>query len=264
MEIKNLYKEKQNTTVENCLIKTNENKTINSNNELLVEHYITVYLNEKQLMTLVCTGSNLVELVVGRLISENIINKIDDIEKIYICEYGQRARVYLKNDINPFSDLIESNDVQSCCSDNKSYFKNKKVPDRLNKKIEVTDDDVFFLAKTFSSDSKIHKTTSGTHSAYLYYEKKIIVSFEDIGRHNAIDKIIGYIYLNNFEPEKSIIFTTGRVPVDMARKMIYAKIGAVVSKSVPTYDAVELAKQYNLTLICRAWQDSYDLYNMSI
>jgi FdhD protein len=101
------------------------------------------------------------------------------------------------------------------------------------------------------------------HAAYLYKDGKVVTLFEDIGRHNALDKIIGYIYLNNIKSEDCIVFTTGRVPVDMVRKAIYAKLGALVSKAVPTVDAVNLAKEYNLNLICRAWQDSFQIFNKS-
>ena len=101
------------------------------------------------------------------------------------------------------------------------------------------------------------------HAAYLYKDGKVVTLFEDIGRHNALDKIIGYIYLNNIKSEDCIVFTTGRVPVDMVRKAIYAKLGALVSKAVPTVDAVSLAKEYNLNLICRAWQDSFQIFNKS-
>ena len=70
--------------------------------------------------------------------------------------------------------------------------------------------------------------------------------------------------MNNIKSEECMVFTTGRVPVDMARKAIFAKPGAIVSKAVPTIDAVKLAKEYNLNLICRAWQDSFQVFNKSI
>lgn len=264
MNIKSLYKEKSNTEFEKNLLHKDNGEISEVETELLVEHYTTLYINDIEVATLVCTGTSIVELAIGRIISEGILTDINSIESIYICEKASRARVYLKEGVEFFNNLNKSNDVASCCQDNKSYFKSTILPDKLKNSIEVKDQDVFNLATAFATDSKIHKMTSGTHAAYLYKDGKVITSFEDIGRHNAMDKIIGYIYLNDIKPEECIVFTTGRVPVDMVRKAIYAKLGALVSKAVPTVDAVALAKEYNLNLICRAWQDSFQIFNKSI
>ena len=263
MNIKNLYKEKSNTEFEKNIICKNNGEVEEISTELLIEHYTTLYVNDIEIAKLVCTGTSIVELAVGRIISEGLLRDVDSIENIYVCEKASRVRVFLKQGVSFDKDWDKSVDVASCCQDNKSYFKTSIKPDILTNSIEVKNEDVFNLANAFNTDSKIHKMTSGTHAAYLYKDGKIVTSFEDIGRHNALDKIIGYIYLNNIKPEDCIVFTTGRVPVDMVRKAIFAKLGALVSKAVPTVDAVSLAKEYNLNLICRAWQDSFQIFNKS-
>ena len=264
MKIKNLYKEKSNTEFEKNTLYKDNGETVDTTTELLVEHYTTLYINDVEVATLVCTGTSIVELAIGRIISEGILTDINSIDSIYICEKASRARVYLKEGIKFLNTLDNSTDVASCCQDNKSYFKSTILPEKLKNTLTINNEDVFNLANAFATDSKIHKMTSGTHAAYLYEDGKVLVSFEDIGRHNAMDKIIGYIYMNNIDPGKCIVFTTGRVPVDMVRKALYAKLGALVSKAVPTVDAVALAKEYNLNLICRAWQDSFQVFNKSI
>ncbi len=264
MKIKNLYKEKPNTEFEKNQMHKENGEVSTVETELLVEHYTTLYINDIEVATLVCTGTSIVELAVGRIISEGILTDVNLIDNIYICEYASRARVYLKEGIEFINHLNKSTDVASCCQDNKSYFKSNILPEKLKNTLTLKDEDVFALATAFATDSKIHKMTSGTHAAYLYKDGKIITSFEDIGRHNAMDKVIGYMYLNNIKPEECIVFTTGRVPVDMVRKAIYGRIGALVSKAVPTVDAVALAKEYNLNLICRAWQDSFQIFNKSV
>lgn len=261
MVIKNLYKEKSNTEFEKNILHKNNGETDEVTTELLVEHYTTLYINDIEIAKLVCTGTSIVELAIGRVISEGLIRDIDSIDNIYVCEQASRVRIFLKQGINFNKDWDKSVDVASCCQDNKSCFKTNLKPDKLTNSIKIKNEDVFNLANYFNTDSKIHKMTQGTHAAYLYKDGKIITSFEDIGRHNALDKIVGYIYLNNLKPEECIVFTTGRVPVDMARKAIYSKLGALVSKAVPTVDAINLAREYNLNLICRAWQDSFQIFN---
>ncbi len=83
---------------------------------------------------------------------------------------------------------------------------------------------------------------------------------EDIGRHNAMDKAIGYAVRERLDRAGCMLFTTGRVPVDMVRKSVAAGIPVLVSKSVPTGEAVEMAREYGLRLICRAWPDSFEIY----
>ena len=122
---------------------------------------------------------------------------------------------------------------------------------------------VFTLAGRFTKDSGLHKTTSGTHSCYLYIpdggtpEDGNILEFEDISRHNAVDKAVGYALLNGTDLSRCMIYTTGRIPEDMARKAIMAGIPVLISKSVPTDAAIKLAGEYGLTLIYNAWPDSY-------
>lgn len=84
---------------------------------------------------------------------------------------------------------------------------------------------------------------------------------EDIGRHNALDKCIGYALLEQLDLSECILFTTGRVPTDMVQKVIAAGIPVLASKAVPTDQAIELAKKYHLNLICRAWPDRMEIYH---
>ena len=119
------------------------------------------------------------------------------------------------------------------------------------------------MADEFAKDSGLHRQTGGTHSCYLGIEGKCLCHMEDIGRHNALDKCIGYALRENLDLKKCILFTTGRVPTDMVQKVIAAGIPVLASKAVPTDQAVQLAEKYNLTLICRAWPDRMEIYHDS-
>ena len=118
MKITNLFREKINTEFkENTMIKnTGEADVVKS--ELLTEHYFKIIVNEQELMSLVCTQNDLVELALGRLISEGMINSADDVDMIYICEKGLRAKIFLRTGLK-IEDIEKGNEVASCCTDNK-------------------------------------------------------------------------------------------------------------------------------------------------
>lgn len=223
------------------------------------EHFMDLVVNERLVAKLVCTPANLTELVLGRLMTEGMISGIEDVESIYICEFGSTAKVFLKKDV-VFRNTMENE--PTCCTGNQILLKNVPV-DELQRlpKTKWKKEWIFGLANEFSGGSKIHKITKGTHGCYLGVKGDIVFACEDIGRHNALDKAVGFAVMKGYKPDECILFTTGRVPTDMVKKAVAARIPVLVSKAVPTDAAVEMAKAYNLTLICRAWPDRYEIFN---
>lgn len=229
---------------------------------LIREHLIEVSINEKPMLRLVCTPDRLAELVLGRITTEGIIKSRDDVESLYICENGNRARIYLKQGIELAGGSNKLQTEPTCCTDNRllGSFGAMKEPEAFSR-VEYSRESIFELIGKFSENSSLHRKTKGTHSCYLSYKGKYQEVFEDIGRHNALDKAVGYALISGFDFKDCILFTTGRVPVDMVRKAVMAGIPVLVSKAVPTVEAVELAGRFNLTLICKAWPDSYEVYS---
>ncbi len=224
--------------------------------QLLSEHRTNIFIGSHLAMTVVCTADMLVELAVGRLISERLIESVSDIEYLYVCESGGRITVILNKNTAVSAAVSET---LSCCSDNKIYF-NGSTEFRRIEKVKTDKAEIFKIISAAAEDTALHKSTSGTHSCILAANGKMLSSFEDIGRHNALDKAVGYMYLNNILPSESAVYLTGRIPIDMVRKCIAAKIPLVITKSVPTSEAVEMAEKYGITLVCRAWPDSFEIY----
>jgi FdhD protein len=222
------------------------------------EHSMQLYVNEQEIMEITCTKSNLAELVTGRMLTEGIIENADEIDSIHICEKGLRANVFLNRELVFEKKLYKE---ATCCTMNRTLLNRanevvmKKLPDYAWDK-----EWIFNLANVFAADSKIHKATKGTHSCYLSRNGEVIISFEDIGRHNAMDKAIGYALINGIPLNECILYTTGRVPTDMVKKAIMAGVPVLVSKAVPTDAAIKMAKEHNLTLICKAWPDKFEIF----
>ena len=223
---------------------------------LVCEHFMSLEVNGEQAAELSCLADHLKELVLGRLLTEGIIEGLDDVESLFICGKGERAEVFLR----PGIDLkaFEGRE-RTCCTGNRQYLAGARGFKRLPG-VKVDRNAVFELTEFFRRDGDLHAQTAATHSACLRLPSGEMLRFEDISRHNAIDKAVGSMLLSGADPAGCILCTTGRVPADMAEKVIMSGIPVLVSKSVPTDRAVKLSSEYGLRLICRAWPDSYVEY----
>lgn len=201
--------------------------------KVLIEHLVDVYVNDQLIMKLVCIPQYLTELVLGRLLTEGIIRTAEEINQIYICEFGKRAKVILQNP--PAQAASPHIQAVTPVSWKTSW--------------------IFDLADRFSSGMPLHSQTWATHSCFLACEGRLLFQCEDIGRHNALDKAVGYALRNHIDLTKCAVYSSGRIPTDMAMKAIRAGIPILASKASPSDQAVELAKTYGLTLICAARRD---------
>ena len=231
--------------------------------QLVVEHTITVSINEVPSFEIVCSPTSLEDLVLGRLLSEGLIHALDELELLYICQDGLRASVFLTGDrpVARAADVVEQ--VASCCTGNRTIaelFPAEAQPERI-RPIQYRREWIYKLAAGLKQDMPIYDATHGTHSALLMREGEILTRAEDIGRHNALDKVFGWALRNGIPLGECIVYSSGRIPLDMVKKVIRAGVPVFASKAMPTRQAVELADYYGLTLIAGARADSMVLFS---
>ena len=205
------------------------------NREYLIEHELHMYVDGEKKYEITCTDTCIKELAVGRLAGEGIIGSFEDIESLECSGDDTCVSIRLKRDRKT------SGFAENAPNTRLSHAQICSIIDDVN------------------NDMYIHQKTSGTHSCYLFKKGKRECACEDIGRHNALDKVIGHILLEHINPKECVIFTTGRVPLDMVKKVTRVSIPVIITKSVPTLQAVELAGENNIQLISRAWPDSYEI-----
>lgn len=227
---------------------------------VLVEHMLDVFVNERLTMRLTCTPQYLAELVLGRLLTERMITGAGDVELIYICEHGLRARVMLSRAPEPARDFVE--ETPSCCTGNRTlrgdFILDGDLPPVVP--IPIKDEWVFALADTFAQGTPMHRRTRGAHSCYLARAGELLFSCEDLGRHNAVDKAVGYALRQEIRLAECMLYTSGRLSADMVRKAVAAGVPVLISKAVPTTAAIALAARYGLTLIGSSFQERYVRY----
>ena len=199
---------------------------------ILSEHHLRVTFHHasKPAFELVCLPQNLPELVLGHLLTEGQICSFGDVEKLVIHKSGDHAEVFL----NPVAEPPELRSVAA-----------------LDWKMKW----IFNLADRFALGMPLHRYTYATHSCFLARREELLFACEDIGRHNALDKAVGYAFRNGIDLRECLLYSSGRIPADMVRKAIRAGIPILAGKGSPTAEAVELARRYGLTLICAARKD---------
>ena len=199
------------------------------------ESIITLVINNYKTIKISISPSLYREFVYGYLFTSNIISAKEDIDDIII---GNKKR--------------EVNLLQ--------FIDNKDNGCALGKKIIPEFDCLIPLFDKFNTKAKIFFKTGGTHSAALSDGNEINYFAEDIGRHNAIDKVVGMAILDEKNLSKLYLLTSGRISSEIVRKAFYSKIGVIISHSAPTSLAIKKAKDYNITLIGFLRDNRFNIY----
>ncbi len=212
------------------------------------ESNVNLFINNKKFITFMCTPYDLKELAIGHLYTRNLIESIDDIDSIRVC--NSLKNIYITSEfISMEEDLSLNTVLSSSCGSSPNF--NLTLDQFL-------ESDVQFHLETLKNATiemfKLavkHRETGGMHSCAIYTANKEIIAIEDVGRHNAVDKIIGACLYRNYNLEESAIISTGRISTDMVLKCAGTKVPVVVTRSIPTTSALELAKKIGITVIGR-------------
>ncbi len=230
---------------------------------ILYETQIDLFVNSKSLVNIICLAKDLKELAIGFLFSIGIIDSMKDIKEIKVNELESSIFVELKEqikfnienlDMNPISRVVDTTcGVPSPWrhiikeSLDKASIKNA-IKEKDNIKIKAST--IFSAIKQMQINTPLYKETGGCHGAAIFdFDGNLLFVKEDIGRHNAIDKVIGEMILNKYNIERVFLTSTGRLTGDSVLKAIRAKIPIVVSLSAAIESGVRLAFAYGITLI---------------
>ena len=213
------------------------------------EHAAAIYVNEQPAFRVVCTPALLPQLALGRLLTEGWIASADEVEQIAVCAEGAKVQVYLRHPLP--TRRAAAQEVASCCTDNIALGSPVEVqPLRAVPHLDVQPEWVDALAAAMSAGLPLYQATHAVHSCFVLHEGRILCACEDIGRHNALDKAVGSMLLAGVPLSECVLYTSGRVPMDMVRKAIRAGVPALVSKTMPTVQSLELAAEYGLQFVC--------------
>ena len=198
------------------------------------EFPLTIVLNNQEVVTLLCSPTKLEYLAIGYLWSEDLIKSKDELKETKLDREAGVVRGKTKQ--------AEMPPYQGTGSDS--------LPgDTAEPQTKISAPQVFSLMENFIQRSQVFKATGGVHGAALCDRDNLLIFSEDIGRHNAIDKIFGECLLKDIPTDNRLIITSGRVSSEILLKVAKRNIPLLISRAAPTDLGLRLAADLGVTLI---------------
>ena len=220
--------------------------------DVVTEKPLTIYLNSQEIVTTMTLGDMPKELSVGYLLNQNMINRKDTIEAIDYDEDIEVVIVRTKRKTN-YEKKLSKKIRTSGCAVGTVYGDMMEIfyDIRLNDETKVKSSWMRKISKNITEVPSLYLKAGAIHGCALCLNDNILAYVEDVGRHNAVDKIAGWMFLNNIEGNDKIFYTTGRLTSEMIIKTVQMEIPILLSRSGFTESGVNLANEANLSLIGR-------------
>jgi FdhD protein len=211
------------------------------------EMEFTIYVNQKALVTILCTAAKLNYLVIGYLYAEGIISGVSDVASMRVSEGESLADVRL-NDPD-----YELPTLRTLGCSGSSVFKTRGL--RVDSDLVVTPAEVLSLMKQMQEQMELYPLSGGVHTSALSDTRNLLVVAEDIGRHNTLNKIQGECLLRGISTRDRLMLITGRISSEMLLKAAKMQTPIVVSRHAPTKNAISLASDMGIALVGQARGD---------
>jgi FdhD protein len=227
---------------------------------VIVERVLNIYVNGKHFSSLMCTPGDDENFIVGFLFSLGIIKGKADIKSVEFRGENIVMVIINAEAVELYSEIMALTSGCGGGSIRLSLMEKENIK-AISNNYSISHQKIIEEMKHFNSMSELFKETGGVHGCALYSEEKLIISKEDIGRHNAADKVIGEAILKDINFDDKLMFTTGRVSSDIMFKVIHAGIPILISHSAPSNIAIKFAKTANITLVGFARGDRMNVYS---
>ena len=224
---------------------------------------LTIYLDKKEIVTLMTLGHYPEALVIGYLRNQGIINHINQLKSVHVDWSVNSAAVTTNGlDLSKVDNKLKHKIVTSGCGQGTTFsgvmddLKDKKIKMKITKQSTI-----YHLLKLLHDKNEIYRRSGAVHGCALCDDDKILDFVEDVGRHNAVDAIAGHMWLNDISGEDKIFYTTGRLTSEMVIKVAQMNISTLLSRSGITEMGLNVAKDTQVTLLGRAKGKHFLIYN---
>ena len=220
---------------------------------VVTERPLTLFLNAREIVTMMTIGDRPDLLGVGYLLNQNMLKADDEITGVEYEEDISTVVVRTRRQTD-FEDKLRKKIQTSGCAQGTVFGDLMEEFDKiaLSSTARVKTSWLYQLTRKINTVPSLYLKAGAIHGCVLCRADEPLIYMEDVGRHNAVDKIAGYMFLNGVAPEDKIFYTTGRLTSEMVIKTVKMRIPVLVSRSGFTAWGVELARKSGLTLIGRA------------
>jgi FdhD protein len=227
------------------------------------ERPITLYLNDREMVTLLCAGHHLDELAAGFLYAEGFLRSPEDILNIDIDDEAGTVKLSARVDGALTERLWQKRTITSGCAKGSLFY--YSLDALLSKPVKsdmrIAPSRILDRLEDLNHLSEMYRRTHGVHNTALADPDRVILFRDDIGRHNAVDMIVGYVFLNGIPLGDKMLITTGRLTSELLIKAAKVNIPVLVSRNTATSLAVELAISLGITLIGFARAGKFMVYS---
>jgi FdhD protein len=212
---------------------------------------LTIFLNDREIVTLLCTGAHVESLAVGFLKSEGVLQKRRNLKRVQVDEERQTVRVFTSESTDLAEELFGKRTLTSGCGKGTVFY---NVLDSLQSKpikhsLTIKVDQIRQLMRQLQERSELYRRSRGVHNCGLASTERILIFRTDIGRHNAVDMILGECFLREEGTNDKILVTTGRITSEILIKAAKMEIPMLISRSAATSLSLDLANTLNMTVI---------------
>ena len=227
------------------------------------EYALTIYLDKREIVTLMTMGQNPEALAIGYLRNQRLVDSVDQIESVQVDWESAAVAIRTHEGVSFIENKMEKRTVTTGCGQGTVFGDLMQALDtvRLQQELTWSDSELFALLETIRLHETIYKNAGAVHGCALANRQgQLLLFHEDVGRHNAVDSIAGQMWIDQIDGSDKVFYTTGRLTSEMVIKTILMKIPFLVSRSGLTHMGFEIAHKAGLTMIGRAINKHYLLF----
>ncbi len=227
------------------------------------ERPVTLYLNGREIVTLLCAGHHLDELAAGYFHGDGFLERPEQIERIDTDEEAGKVMVSASCDSSMIDRLWMKRTVTSGCGKGSLFYyaMDALLSHPIESSFHLTPALAWKRMEDLNRLSETYRLTHGVHNTGLADSEEILLFRDDIGRHNAVDMIVGHAFLNRLALDDKLLITTGRLTSEILIKAAKVGIPVLMSRNTATSLAVELARSLKITLIGHARAGKFTVYS---
>lgn len=246
---------------------TSEVSALNEFNELVdgniaVERALTVYLDKREIVTLMTLGNYPELLILGWLHNQRIVTDIHDLKSIQVDWETDSVAIKTHRTVENLDEKLNHKTVTTGCGQGTVFGDLMEELEKIHlPKVNIRQSHIYRLLDNLNAFNEIYKRAGAVHGCALCRASNTEIFIEDVGRHNAVDAIAGYMWLNRLGGDDKVFYTTGRLTSEMVIKVALMGIPVLVSRSGATQMGLDIAKKMGVVLIARAKGKHFLVYN---